>query len=168
MTIRYFIPVFSWPVIIGGLVIFNTEIFGGEFPLIVASISALMLSLNTSTLIDTHGIESTYYPSDIACIDNALPPGNSFYGIANYWDAKYVQEFSKRNLTVAQYWDVLAPMKWITTQDYYRNTYDFAIISTNSSQPFTLSQELIVKKYGEPTSSTTCGTRIVLVFQQSE
>ena len=168
MTIRYFIPVFSWPIIICGLVIFNTDIFGGKIPVIVASVTALMLSLNTSTLVDTHGIDRTYYPADIACIDRALPSADVVHGIANYWDAKFIQVFSKRNLTVAQYWDVLAPMKWITTQDYYRDTYDFAIISTNASQPFTLSQELIVKKYGKPMSSTTCGTRIVLVFHHGE
>jgi hypothetical protein len=168
MTIRYFIPVFSWPVIIAGLVIFNTDMFSGKFPVMVASICALVLSLNTATLVKTNGIDRTYYPSDIACIDNALSSSAAVHGIANYWDAKYIQVFSKRNITVAQYWDVLAPMKWITTQDYYSNSYDFAIISTNAPQPFTLSQELIMKTYGQPKTSTTCGTRIVLVFQQGE
>jgi hypothetical protein len=168
MTIRYFIPVFAWPVILSGFAIFNTEIFAGKFPVIVASIVALVLSLNTSSLVDAHGINRTYYPDDIACIDNALSPSAAVHGIANYWDAKYIQVFSKRNLTVAQYWDVLAPMKWITTQDYYRDTYDFAIISTNASAPFTLSQDLIVKTYGQPVSATTCGTRIVLVLPHGD
>jgi len=168
MTIRYFLPVFSWPIIFCGLIIFNIEIFGGKFPVIVSTISALLFSFNTANLIDANGIDRTFYPPDIACIDNALSSTTAVHGMANYWDAKYIQVFSKRNIVLAQHWDVLAPMKWITTQDYYRDTYDFAIISTNASPPFTLSQDLIVKTYGEPQTSTTCGTRIVLVFQQGE
>jgi hypothetical protein len=168
MTIRYFIPVFSWPVIIGGLVIFNTDMIREKVPVIVASVTALMLCLNTSTLVDLHGIDRDYYPADIACIDTALPAGRALHGIANYWDAKYIQSFSKRDLTVAQYRDNLTPMKWITTDDYYRSSYDFAVISTTAAPQFLLSRELIMNTYGEPSSSSTCGTRIVLVYKQGE
>ena len=168
MTLRYFIPVFSWPVIIVGFIIFNTEMLWGKLPLLVASVAALILSLNTSTVVDTHGIDRAYYPEEIACIDRTLPSSKAIHGMANYWDAKYIQAFSKRDITLAQHLDILMPMKWITTQDYFRTTYDFAIISTNSPPAYTLSQELLVKKYGEPISATTCGTRIVLVFQQGE
>lgn len=168
MTLRYFIPVFSWPIIIVGFVIFNSEMLWGKLPVVVASATALILSLNTSTMIDTHGIDRDYYPEDIACIDHALPPATTIHGMANYWDAKYIQAFSKRDITLAQYLDILMPMKWITTQDYFQTEYDFAIISTNSIPAYTLSRELLVKNYGEPASTTTCGTRIVLVFQQGE
>jgi len=168
MTIRYFIPVFSWPVIIGGLVIFNTDMIREKVPVIVASVIALILFLDTSTLVDLNGIHRDYYPSDIACIDRALPTGRDLHGIANYWDAKYIQSFSKRDLTVAQYWDNLTPMKWITTDDYYRSSYDFAVISTTAAPQFLLSRELIMNTYGEPSSSSTCGTRIVLVYKQGE
>lgn len=168
MTLRYFIPVFSWPIIIVGLVVLNSEMFWGKLPVLVAGISALLLSLNTSTLVDTQGINYSYYPEDIACIDRALPSTKAAHGMANYWDAKYIQAFSKKNITLAQHLDILMPMKWITTEDYFHSTYDFAIISTNSIQAYTLSQELLVKKYGQPRSATTCGTRIVLVFQPGE
>jgi hypothetical protein len=168
MTIRYFIPVFLWPVIISGLFIFNTDLFGRKLSFLVASISALVFSINTSVIVNANGIENTYYPADIACIDLALPPNREVRGMANYWDAKYIQAFSKRDLTLAQYLDILMPMKWITSEDYFHNSYDFAIISTTSPPVYTLSRELLVKKYGEPVSSSTCGTRIVLVFQQGE
>ena len=168
MTIRYFIPVFSWPVIIGALFLFNTDIFGGKLPILVASISALMLCLNTSTVIDANGIDSAYYPVDIACIDNALSSTNAVHGMANYWDAKYIQAFSKSDITLAQHLDILMPMKWITTQDYFRKSYDFAIISTDAPPIYTLSRKRLVKNYGEPMSTSTCGTRIVLVFHRGE
>ena len=168
MTLRYFIPVFSWPIIIVGLVILNSEMFWGKLPVVVASASALFLSLNTLTVIDTHGIHSAYYPEEIACIDRALPSSKAIHGMANYWDAKYIQAFSKRDITLAQHLDILMPMKWITTEDYFHTSYDFAIISTNSPPAYTLSRDLLIKNYGEPMSTTTCGTRIVLVFQEGE
>ena len=164
MTIRYFIPVFVWPVIVGGFIVFNTDMFREAVPTIVATASAVILSLNTSTFVDVHGIDRTYYPADIACIDNALPAMTKLHGMANYWDAKYIQSFSRRNVTVAQYWDNLTPMKWITTDDYYHSRYDFAIVSIASSPQFTLSQPLLETMNGEPTTSVTCGTRIVLVY----
>lgn len=168
MTVRYFLPVFLWPLIISGFFIFNTDIFGGKMPVLFAGIAALMLSVNTFAIVDSNGINYTYYPADIACIDSALPQNREVHGMANYWDAKYIQAFSKRDLTLAQYLDILMPMKWITSEDYFHTSYDFAIISTNSPPAYTLSQELLVKNFGEPVSSSTCGSRIVLVFQQSE
>jgi hypothetical protein len=166
MTLRYFIPVFTWPVIVCGLIIFNTDILREKIPVIVAVITALMLCVNTSTLVDTHGIDRSLYPADVACIDEALPNYSTLHGVSNYWDAKYIQSFSKHKVTVAQYWDNLTPMKWITTDDYYRSTYDFVVISTNMAPQFILSRELIVKKFGEPSSSATCGTRLVLVYRR--
>lgn len=168
MTIRYFIPVFTWPVIIGGLVIFNANLLREKVPVLVAGVTALILCLNTSKYIDTHGIDRSYYPQELACIDNALPQGVELHGIANYWDAKYVQAFSRRSLTVAQYWDNLTPMKWITTDDYYHSSYDFAIVSSTAAPQFVLSKDLIVKNYGPPTNTVTCGTRIVLVYERAE
>ena len=166
MTIRYFIPVFTWPLIVCGLIIFNTDMLREKVPVLVATITAIVLCLNTSTLVDTHGIERDYYPTDVACIDNALPNLGQLHGMSNYWDAKYIQSFSKRDITVAQYWDNLTPMKWITTDDYYHSSYDFAVVSTSMPPQFTLSRELLTEKFGEPTSSVTCGSRIVLVFQR--
>lgn len=166
MTIRYFIPVFTWPLIVCGLIIFNTDLLREKVPVLVATITAIVLCLNTSTFVDTNGIERNYYPNDVACIDDALPNLGQLHGMSNYWDAKYIQSFSKRNLTVAQYWDNLTPMKWITTDDYYRSSYDFAVISTNMPPQFTLSRDLLIETFGEATSSVTCGSRIVLVFQR--
>jgi hypothetical protein len=166
MTIRYFIPVFTWPLIVCGLILFNTDMLREKVPVLVATLTAIVLCVNTSTLVDTHGIERDYYPADVACIDNALPNLSQLHGMSNYWDAKYIQSFSKRDLTVAQYWDNLTPMKWITTDDYYRSSYDFAVISTNMPPQFTLSRELLEKTFGQPTTSVTCGSRIVLVFQR--
>jgi hypothetical protein len=166
MTIRYFIPVFTWPLIVCGLIIFNTDMLREKVPVLVATFTAIVLCLNTSTRVDTHGIERDYYPTDVACIDNALPNLGQLHGMSNYWDAKYIQSFSKRDITVAQYWDNLTPMKWITSDDYYRSSYDFAVISTNMPPQFTLSRELLEKTFGQPTASVTCGSRIVLVFQR--
>jgi len=166
MTIRYFIPVFTWPLIVCGLLIFNTDMLREKVAIIVATATAIMLCLNTSTFVDTHGIELNYYPADIACIDNALPNLSQLHGMSNYWDAKYIQSFSRRDLTIAQYWDNLTPMQWITTDDYYRSSYDFAVISPNMPPQFILSRELVVKTFGQPTASVTCGSRIVLVFQR--
>jgi hypothetical protein len=108
---RYLIPAFSWPVII--VVLFLGHYLGPRFFAVGTVTSALAVVLLTSSsyqLARNNGLRGSFYPHDISCIDAALEEEGLRNGIAQYWDAKYLQQFSRLNLNVAQHLENLEEM----------------------------------------------------------
>lgn len=161
---RYLIPVLFWPLIIGVLV--ARHLLRQHFYWAGVAVAALLSSM---LLFD--GIRSSpatpvqaYYPEQIACIDRALGATGLRNGIAQYWDAKYVQAFSQHRLALAQHDYDLHETRWITSERYFRPAYDFAIISEDAEKTSSLPAHLIVATNGEPAQSVACGNRTVLLF----
>lgn len=169
VTIRYFIPAYSWPVII--VFIFLSYRLRNHF-FTLASVTSLLalMSMTWSSyhLIVSNGIEKQYYPEDISCIDNALEKENLNNGIAQYWDAKYLKNFSKLDLNIAQHFERLDEMHWITSKEYFKQSYDFAIISENANSPYKLSSEVLVRINGAPKSVEHCGSRLLLMYDKDK
>lgn len=112
----------------------------------------------------SNGVEKQYYPEEISCIDNALEKENLHNGIAQYWDAKYLQNFSRLNLNVAQHFDNLGEMYWITSKEYFKQSYDFAIISESAAPPYKISPEALTRINGTPKSVKSCGSKLVFMY----
>jgi hypothetical protein len=166
ITIRYFIPSFSWPVVVVFLFAAKylaAPLFVGAAT-VISSLAAASLSLASFNLIRAEGLETRYYPSEISCIDDALERAAVDNGIAQYWDAKYIQNFSRLNLNIAQYFDNLDEMHWITSIRYFKRAYDFAIISRNAPPPFKISQEHLARLNGAPELVLDCGSRSVYIY----
>jgi hypothetical protein len=160
---RYLIPMFIWPVIIIVLVLRHS--IGEKFFWLEACSSALIaLSLITTSLRVPQPATPGYYPEQIACIDNALAGKSLHNGVAQYWDAKRIQMLSRQPITLAQYYSDLTPMKWITSEKYYRDTYDFAIIAEDGGAPFKLPVDLLTAINNAPAEKISCGNRTVLVY----
>jgi hypothetical protein len=165
ITSRYLIPVFSWPVIV--VLIFLNNHLRDRFASAAIVISLLALASMSWTsyhLIKNNGIKTKYYPEDISCIDDALEKENLHNGIAQYWDAKYLQNFSRLRLDIAQHSDNLDEMLWITSKEYFKKRYDFAIISENAPPPYKISSEALTRINGAPKLVKTCGSRLVLMY----
>jgi hypothetical protein len=136
ITGRYFIPALSWPIII--VLIFINNRFRDRFPLTAILISILALSAmswSSYQLIKSNGIKEKYYPGDMACVDDILEKENVRNGIAQYWDAKHIQNLSRLKLNIAQHFDDLSEMHWITSKKYFKSTHDFAIITEAAHPP---------------------------------
>jgi hypothetical protein len=162
---RYLIPVFSWPVIV--VFIFLSYRLRNRFPNLAIAISLLTLapmSWSAYRSIISNGIVKQYYPEVISCIDDVLERENLHNGIAQYWDAKYMQAFSRLNLNIAQYVDNLSEMRWITSKRYFKPFYDFAIISVDATPPYKISSELLTRINGAPKCVKFCGNKIVLIY----
>jgi len=114
--------------------------------------------------IKSNGIETQYYPEEISCIDNVIEKENLHNGIAQYWDAKYLQNFSRLNLNIAQHLDNLGEMHWITSKKYFKQSYDFAIISKSAAPPFKISSEALMRINGPPKSVKSCGSKLVFIY----
>lgn len=165
ITSRYLIPALSWPVIV--VFIFLSYRLRDHFSNLAIAISLLILapmSWSSYHSMMSNGIEKQYYPEEISCIDNALEKENLHNGIAQYWDAKYLQNFSRLNLNVAQHFDNLGEMYWITSKEYFKQYYDFAIISESAAPPYKISSEALTRINGTPKSVKSCGSKLVFMY----
>ena len=169
ITGRYLIPALSWPIII--VLIFINNRFRDRFALTAILISILALSSmswSSYQLIQSNGIKEKYYPGDMACIDDVLEKENIRNGIAQYWDAKHIQNLSRLNLNIAQYFDNLSEMHWITSKKYFKPTYDFAIITEAAPPPFKISTEALINLNGKPKLIKACGSRTVYIYAKDQ
>ncbi len=169
ITGRYLIPALSWPIII--VLIYINNRFHDRFALtaILISIFALSsMSWSSYQLIQSNGIKERYYPGDMACIDDVLEKENINNGIAQYWDAKHIQNLSRLKLNIAQHFDNLNEMHWITSKKYFTPTYDFAIITEVADPPFKISLEALTRLNGKPTLTKACGSRTVYIYGKDQ
>ncbi|MFM8268806.1 MAG: hypothetical protein ACKN9V_01345 [Pseudomonadota bacterium] len=163
---RYLIPSFFYPVII--VLIYANSLFKSRFAFVTLAISGLLciwMGCESLALIRQNGIRNFYYPTDIYCIDKALMKHGARAGVAQYWDAKYIQTFSRTNLLLAQHMGDLSEMRWITTSRYFQPKYDFAIVSKNATQGYVLSETKLIKLNGLPKEEVSCGERTLYVYE---
>lgn len=160
---RYLIPVLTWPVIMSVLLIQHW--LGARFFWIGTYVSGILaLVLFASALrMPTHGTPG-YYPEQLACIDKALEGKSLHKGIAQYWDAKYIQMFSRQRITLAQYGSDLSQHRWITSGRFFAESYDFAIIAEDGGEQFKLPEDKLVAINGAPAERVACGNRTLLIY----
>lgn len=162
---RYLIPAYSWPVVIVVLLLSHSlEQRAFAVGTAVSLLTVATLGTSAYALAQSNGLRERPYASEISCIDDALEKEGLTHGIAQYWDAKYVQQLSRLDLTMAQYLENLEEMKWITSDKYYRESYDFAIISENAEPTYTISAEALSSINGDPKRVVSCGARSVYIY----
>ena len=164
---RYLVPLYFWPVIMVAL--FAGRCFRRRFVPTTVAISVLMmtpLTVGSYELFQSRRLNSDYYPGEIACIDGALENTNARNGLAQYWDARYLQNFSKLKLNVAQYSVSLDQMNFFTSKKYFRQNYDFAISSGNVNNAWQIPVDALIHVGGQPTLVKRCGSRTIYLFKK--
>lgn len=166
---RYLAGALSWPLVAG---LFALVHLLGQRARHAAPLLCLALCLGFSGLLageawrvrDVRDSGRYFYPEQVACIDRALAAAGARYGMAQYWDAKRLQALSRQRLTLAQYSGELERMEWITSERFYRASYDFAIIAEQEPPPFRLPRARLAAQSGEPLQAVACGDRTVLLY----
>ena len=101
------------------------------------------------------------------CVDKFIERTGAKHGIAQYWHSKQLHVLSRHNITLAQLNGSLRPYRWITSESWYREKYDFALIDYAASQPaYKLSAYEIITKNGEPDEIYHCGQTKILYYKQ--
>ena len=162
---RYLIPAFCWPVVM--LTLFLRHYLGRRYIAAAATIAvlaALSVSSHAYTLVNRDGVRPRYYSAELACIDNALADHGLTNGIAQYWDAKYLQQFSRLDLNVAQYLENLEEMRWITSKRYFKRRYDFAVVDETAEPTYRISIEALNRINGPAAATFSCGSRTLYIF----
>jgi hypothetical protein len=131
---------------------------------VTSALAVVLLTSSAYKLAHNNGLPGRFYPDDISCIDAALEEEGLRNGIAQYWDAKYLQQFSRLNLNVAQHLENLEEMNWITSKKYFRRSYDFAVVSEDAEPAYGISSEALSRINGSPKRVVSCGSRSVYIY----
>lgn len=162
---RYLIPAFFWPVIISGL--FATEYLSRGFSYFAPAIAAVFVGLltwNSLHLYRSNQSDDQSYPNEIACIDQTLEPFGVTNGVAQYWDARYLQSLSRLKLNIAQHSDHLDQMFFVTSKRSFKDSYDFAIASANVNHRWEIPLARLADINGMPILIKQCGSRKIYVY----
>jgi len=166
---RYLISAYTWPVIMVGL--FAAAYFGQRAQFGICLMSALIaISLCFSGVhqLNKLGYVGKNYSPELACLDDALQYEELHNGVAQYWDAKALQAFSRLELKLAQHFGDLSEHRWITSANYFRDRYDFVIISTNAQPQYKITREQVIALNGLPRKEYICGHRILLIYGKDQ
>ena len=166
---RYLIPLFFWPIIV--VVLFASQYLRRWFvPITIAMsiMTMLQLSIRSDDLLKKNQPTLDFQPSEIACIDEGLKNTNARNGVAQYWDARYFQSFSKLKLNVAPCTKNLDRMYFVTSKKYFKERYDFAISSSNVNADWKISEKTLIQSSGRPTSIKYCGSKTLYVFNKEQ
>ena len=60
--------------------------------------------------------------------------------------------------------DYYDEMHWITSKKYFKQSYDFAIISADAAPPFKISSQALTRINGTPKLVETCGRKLVFMY----
>lgn len=167
ISTRYFIAMLTWPVVV---TVCGTGCLAGRkhfaASALLTSLGVVSMGYSTYRLVEKNGMRTEHYPSEIACIDQALQSAGAVNGVSHYWDAKYLQNFSHQPLAIAQYYEDLREMPWITSSSYFKNGYDFVIISRHPKTGIQISPEPIQRINDNPGKVSVCGNRTVVTYSQ--
>lgn len=162
---RYFIPAACWPILLAPLVA-ACLLRGRAAALLLAGTLACAAGIGTAAAHqwNAHPLDYAYYPADSACLDRALADRDLRHGIAQYWDAKPFQRFSRRGIVLAQHIASLDELPWITSQRYFRPAYDFALVGPDAPPPHHIPAARLEAINGAPAARVRCGAYTVLLY----
>ncbi len=176
---RYLLPLLLFPLSVNWVWLMLTLIpqgFHAQFARIVTlGLSLFSIGFVLGNVREFHGISDQldYYPSLVACVDQAASSRNLTQGLSGYFDASYLNLLSKEALRVAPvYEDPLAgfhPYPWVTNKNTYSQPPDFLLLSRQhpfSGHVFDL--DLITEIIGDPVETITCGAFEMLIYDSDE
>jgi hypothetical protein len=112
------------------------------------------------------------YPKWVSDLDQEFAKRNLKFGLAQYWQAKYLSFFSRQGVQVVQVTSSLQPFLWENYPDSYQRPFEFIITDETAAKQrpdyktaYYLDAERIVARFGPPDETFTCGTNTVRVYK---
>ncbi|WP_166106389.1 hypothetical protein [Duganella aceris] len=165
-TTRYLIPAALLPLVLGPLLLAaqwpRRAAAHGYLPLTLAALLALWPL--AGKVAASGPLRQAYYPETVACVDRVLALYSLQHGYGGYWDAGWLAMHSRQRPTVAPVKADLAPLKWITTLDNFRDNYDFALVAADAADGERPQPSLVTARSGAPQAAVTCGPLQVLAY----
>ncbi len=172
ISTRYMIPLFILPLLFLPIYIqylspsAKIKIYLQPLFMILFVVLLILILLDSRSKLLHATIYTKYTTPLVECVDNFSKDTGATLGIAQYWQSKQLYILSNQNLTLAQVNNNLDPYTWITTEEWYHNKYDFALIDNGASTSYKLDQKKIVKLNGAPTSVYHCGKTDIVYYKK--
>ena len=126
-------------------------------PVVQLTLAAMLVAAGIVKMDGLPNPERLYnrYPGKVSCLDNLAGDEGFRYGLSDYWNAKYISLFSRKNLWVDQinYTD-LSPVNILNNRNWYMGK-KYRFIVTEG-----LNRDEILKKYGQPLRIHDCGSEV--------
>jgi hypothetical protein len=163
---RYLIPAACWPILLAPMIAARLLPTHRAPAVLLVGTCAFTLGIGMAAARQwqAHPIESAYYPADSACLDRALARMDLHHGVAQYWDAKPFQRFSRSGIVLAQHIASLEELPWITSRRYFRPAYDFALVGPEAPPPHHIPAARLEAINGPPAARVHCGAYTVLLY----
>lgn len=174
-TDRFLLPLFFFPFIITVIYIgyyFKTGML--IFGTMLSSVLLLSLSISLINYAEINGIRNKVYSEFNRCIDQTLEETGGRNGITEYWTARPLQLFTKLDLEIAPYsnlhdtFERFRPNHWVTSKRFFKDSYDFAIISNSSDKSGKSARSRITEYNGEPKREVMCEGALLLVYEKGK
>lgn len=162
-TVRYFIPAYTLPLLAGPALLYAGLPARRHRFLTLGLLAAsawLTLTLLPPALRDIPLLRPSYYPAEVACMDDVIARHGLRHGVSTYWDAKRVGMLSLHRPAIAPHDPQLRRFHWITSESVFRDDYDFALVRHVEG----LDLATLIRLNGAPTARVDCGIFEVVVF----
>lgn len=135
MANRYLIPFYFLPIIFFPLVFYPLlEKYQKAAQVMSQAILLGVLLLATTKITNqlrNFNFHTEYYPKHMQCFDDFIERTGAKHGIAYYWLSKSTTMMSKNQVSVAAVTPDLYDYPWITTAKWFKDKYDFVLVSHN-------------------------------------
>lgn len=132
----------------------------------VVLLSAFIPFVQRTASFDQLAREANYYPPEVACLDTQLRSHHVTQGVATYWQARPITEFSRANLTLAQVHSDLSPFPWVNSLESYYVEPQFIVLdmSPGLNPEFSIDEAAVRQRFGPPADVVDCGNSRALVY----
>lgn len=168
LSARYLIPVMLTPV---ALLVFVAAVrLRRSFDYAAVALCGISAFLSLSIAyryVSPAQLRYTFRDAEIDCIDGALEKYGVANGVAQYFDAKPLQLFSRLPVSiaqVAQHPNALLEQRWVNTARHFRPAYDFAVVSDDAKGIYGISAAQLAALNGKPRAVEHCQTHSVHIF----
>ena len=145
---RYFIATFGLGIIILSIFFFLHIRVSLKIPVVILAI----LAPNYSGL---KSFDFSYKTPLSVCVDDFKATHKVKNGVSEYWQAKVIYMLS--SIPMAQVDNNLADVRWITSDSFYKDKYDFVIINNKPIRfDFLLNKAKIISINGQPDEIIEC------------
>ncbi|MBI5878593.1 MAG: hypothetical protein HZB53_13170 [Chloroflexi bacterium] len=111
---------------------------------------------------------TTYYPADVACLDEQLSPLGVTRGVATYWQARPTALLSRNGLELAQVTADLAPFYWENDLSAYDIEPQFILLDRRPGMPaeYVIDEKRVRARFGAPAAIIDCADARALVYNR--
>jgi len=170
---RYLLPATILPLVTGWVfllsrfekvtTIFEHKVFAISFATILILFIGYTFPFREITATKNIG---RYTDPWVECIKQQTRRRGLEYGIAQYWQAKYLSALMENDPMVVQVNSDLSIYHWINNIEWYNNRFEFVIVDNRAPESYRLSIEEIIDRFGEPAEVFTCGNSDVMVYNR--